>query len=196
MTETESATPAYLEPVVGFRSRKAAQLCAWFAIQSQGCIEKLKLVKLIYLAEREHLTVFEDSMLLDEMYSLPHGPVCSGTLNGIDGRIHQKTWDEFLARNGNIVVAVKSFGRDSLDELSDEEIEIAQKVWAKFKFMTSSQIRRYTHTHCAEYTEVTSGRIPISFEEILLAVGSENSSFIQDEISAMRHEEKVLTQTA
>lgn len=194
MTDTSSSLPAYLEPVVGFRSRKAAQLCAWFATQSSGCIEKLKLIKLVYLTEREHLSTYEDSMLFDELYSLPHGPICSGTLNGIDGRIHEEIWDNFLARNGNIVVAVRSFSRADLDDLSDNELELAQNVWSKFKNMTASQIRNYTHNNCPEYTEISSGRIPIRYEDVLRAVGSKSAELVEDEIASLRREELVLSQ--
>ena len=40
--------------LVGFRPRKAAQVAAFFASQ-ENPIEKLKLIKLIYLSERESL---------------------------------------------------------------------------------------------------------------------------------------------
>ena len=31
--------------------------------------------------------------------SLPHGPICSSTLYGIDGAIHEEIWSDFIARN-------------------------------------------------------------------------------------------------
>ena len=196
MTVSASDIPAYLEPVIGFRSRKAVQLCAWFAIQNAGTIEKLKLIKLIYLTEREHLSMYEDSMLFDELYSLPHGPICSGTLNGIDGRIHAEIWDSFIARNGNIVVAMRTFARSDLDDLSDNELQLAQKVWSQFCGMSASQIRNYTHDNCPEYTEISSGRIPIKFEDVLRAVGSDNARFVESEIASLRREEMVLSQAS
>lgn len=189
------SAPPYAEPAVGFRSRKAAQLCAWFALRSAGQIEKLKLIKLVYLTERAHLEAFEDPMLFDELYSLPHGPICSSTLNGINGVIHEEVWDEFVARNGNIVVAVKAFSRDLLDDLSDEEIGIADGVWATFGHMTASQLRNYTHEHCSEYVEVPAGtRLPITYEDLLSATGSQNASFVDDEVYSFRRATQVLTQ--
>lgn len=147
--------PLYAEPLVGFRSRKAAQLCAWFALQNNDkSIEKLKLIKLVYLSEREHLATYEESMLLDELYSLPHGPICSSTLNGINGVIHEEIWDDYVVRNGNIVMAVKNFDRGSLDDLSEEDLDLAKCVWSRFGHMTASQIRNYTHLNCPEYTEL------------------------------------------
>ncbi|MCY3787767.1 MAG: Panacea domain-containing protein, partial [Gemmatimonadetes bacterium] len=145
--------PSWIQPSAGFRSRKAAQICAYFATQSEGTIEKLKLIKMIYLAERKYLFAHHHPMLFDEFYSLPHGPICSSTLNGINGTLGDSFWDEYIARNGNIVVAVKAVARDDLDEISDAEMAVIEEVWEEFSKMTASQIRNYTHDNCSEYTE-------------------------------------------
>jgi uncharacterized phage-associated protein len=185
--------PAYFAPLVGFRSRKAAQLCAHFAVKEGGTIEKLKLIKLVYLAERQCLEDWHRPILFDELFSLPHGPICSSTLNGINGNIHEQIWDDFVARNGNEIVAMKKFGRESLDEISDAELDIVGEVWQRFGHMTASQLRNYTHEHCPEYTETT-GRIPISYREVLEAVGaaSVEAEAIDREISELRREESAL----
>lgn len=185
--------PAYAIPLVGFQSRKAAQLCVFFALKSgRGTIEKLKLIKLAYLSERECLGRHRHPMLFDEFYSLPHGPICSSTLNGINGVIHEDTWGEFLARNGNIVVALKSFARDDLDELSDAEIDVLESIWREFGGMTASQLRNYSHDNCPEYTEIESGRIPITYREVLEALGDPQAEDVDRDISEMRRAESVL----
>src|SRR2546430_9961324 len=113
--------PSYLLPLIGFRTRKAAQICAYIALKSGGIIEKLKLIKLVYLSERSFLGSYRTPMLFDELYSLPHGPICSSTLNGINGAVHDEVWSEYIARNGNLVIAFKKFDRGSLDEISRSE---------------------------------------------------------------------------
>ena len=125
---SDLSAPAWAAPLVGFRSRKAAQLCAFFAVKSAGTIEKLKLIKLLYFAERKFLSEYHHPMLFDEYQSLPHGPICSSALNGIDGIIHEEIWDDYIARNGNVVVALKSFTRDELDEVSDAEISVINDI--------------------------------------------------------------------
>ena len=42
--DVNDATAAYVAPLVGFRSRKAAQICAHFANLSNGEIDKLKVI--------------------------------------------------------------------------------------------------------------------------------------------------------
>lgn len=181
---SELSAPPWAVPLVGFRSRKAAQLCAYFALKSEGTIEKLKLIKLLYFAERKFLSENHHPMLFDEYYSLPHGPICSSALNGMDGIIHGEIWDDYIARNGNVVVAIKRLPRDELDEVSDAEIAVVDDTWRRFGHMTASQLRNYSHKHCPEYTETT-GRIRISYKQILEAVGEKDAQDLADEIDKM-----------
>ena len=189
---TQLIAPPWAQPCAGFRSQKAAQICAYFANESGGTIEKLKLIKLIYLSERKFLSEYHHPMLFDEYYSLPHGPICSSTLNGINGVIHEDLWDEYIARNGNIVVAVKSVERDDLDHVSDAELEVLHAVWQQFSGLTASQIRNYTHENCSEYTETDKARIPISYRQIFEALGERDALDIANEISELVKLEGIL----
>jgi uncharacterized phage-associated protein len=193
MSEQDLSSPSWATAVLGFESRKAAQMSAYFAIKAEGLIEKLKLIKLIYLSERTYIGENHYPMLFDEFYSLPNGPICSCTLKGIDGVIHTEIWDEFIARNGNIVVAVKRFLRDDFDEISDDEIDTLDKIWQEFGWMSASQIRNYSHENCPEYTEIESGRIPISYRDVLEALGDDAASEVDRDIAAFRRAESVLT---
>lgn len=187
-------TLSFLAPLVGYKSRKAAQLCAYFAVKDGGMIDKLKLIKLIYLTERKCLAEWHRPMLFDEMFSLQHGPICSNTLNGIDQAFQKPLWEGFIKRHGNKVVATKKLSRDDLDEISDAEFDIVEDIWRRFGGYTASRLRNFTHDNCAEYTDVTSGRIPISYKEILeaLRVSAEDAEAIEREISELRREESAL----
>lgn len=186
---------SFLNPLLGYKQRKAAQLCAHFALQESEMMDKLKLIKLIYLTERECLKEWHRPMLFDELFSLPHGPICSSTLNGIDGAYPGSDWNAYITRNGNKVVPTKKFTRADFDEVSDAEFDIVAQIWSKFGRYTASQLRNYTHQNCAEYTDISSGRIPISYREILEAVGTSaaEADAIEDEISELRREESALT---
>jgi uncharacterized phage-associated protein len=173
-------------------------MCAYFAVRSthrgkQGLIEKLKLIKLLYLAERRSLAERHAPMLYDELFSLPNGPICSSALNGIDGRIHGEIWDEYVARNGNITVSMRGFSRDEFDEISDAEIETLEETWKQFGAMTASELRNWSHENCPEYTEVGMGnRLAISYREVLEAIGIEDAEEIDREISDFRRAESTL----
>ena len=188
----ELTAPVWAQPSAGFRSRKAAQSCAYFTNRSRGTIEKLKLIKLIYLAERQFLSAYHHPMLFDEFYSLPHGPVCSSTLNGINNVIHEALWDEYIARNGNIVVAVQPVEREDLDHISDVEMEVLDEVWQEFSGMTASQIRNHIQENCPECTGADKGRISISYRQIFDALGEEDASQIAEDISELVKLESIL----
>lgn len=175
------------EPVVGFDYMKSIQLCARFLILAGGQLEKLKLIKLMYLSERESLRLYEEPLLWDEYYSLKHGPICSSTLNCINKRTYSNYSDRFFAIfHGKNVRLVKGVTLDDLDALSDAELQIADAVWHEHRHRTASQIRAYTHEFCREYTHVEHGRAPITYESMLLALGSEHAHEVSEEIAAYR----------
>ena len=54
----------------GYKERKAAQVAAYFALKEQGSINVLKLAKLLYLAERESMRLFDEPMFFDRLVSM------------------------------------------------------------------------------------------------------------------------------
>jgi uncharacterized phage-associated protein len=190
--ETPMAEEEPFPPLIGFRSQKAAQVCAYFA-SSGGTVEKLKLIKLVYLAERQFIAEHGHPMLYDELFSLPHGPICSSALNGIDGKLKNHAWANFIVRRGNDVSAAKKFERGDFDQISKAELAVLEKIWARFKDMSASEIRKYTHENCPEYTEIERGRIPITYKELFKAVGEKYPDQAEDEILQYRKTEALLT---
>lgn len=174
-------------PVSGFRSEKAAQIASYFVSKQGGKIEKMKLAKLMYLAEREHLNRFDRPMTMDEFYSLPHGPICTSSLNGIDGKFDSKEWERVKA-HGRDRVHGKVVSRDDLDEVTNAELKVLETVWDKFGAMSANQVRAWTHAseNCPEYVETQKSRLPITYEDVLRALGKENAREISVEIAEAR----------
>jgi hypothetical protein len=115
-------------------------------------------------------------------------------LNGIDGVIHCEVWDEFITRHGRDQVFPKrKFIRDDLDELSAADLAAAESVWGQFGHMSAWELRDYTHQNCPEYTETT-GRIPISYREVLEALGQNDAEAeaVEREIADVRRSESAL----
>lgn len=174
-------------PLAGFDSKKAAQISAYF-LSLQPDMEKLKLIKLLYLSERAHLGKHGHPMFYDEMYSLKDGPICSSALNGINGEIDAETWKAFVVvdeNRRNLHLNAK-ITRDALDQVSDAEIDVLDEIWSQFKASTAGQIRNWTHANCPEYTHVENGRVPISYAEMMDALGIDDKELIEDEISHVR----------
>ena len=68
-----------------FQEPKAAQAAAFMLYKANGKLEVLKLMKLMYLAERESFARFGEGLTGDALVSMPYGPVLSMTLDFING---------------------------------------------------------------------------------------------------------------
>lgn len=152
-----------------FNVRKAAQVVAFFASAQGGRINVLKLVKLIYLADRAFMADFERPILYDRMVSMDHGPVNSATLDLINGlAADERGWTEFVgSRVGNDIPLSEYYHLDTdLDELSRKEVDVLGETWSRFGHMTKYQIRDHTHRHCPEWEDPKGSSNPIPYSRI------------------------------
>ena len=81
-----------------FNERKAAQAAAYLLCKAGGSLNVLKLVKLMYLAERESLRRYGETITGDALVSMRNGPVLSATLDHINGLVPscQDGWDSLI----------------------------------------------------------------------------------------------------
>jgi uncharacterized phage-associated protein len=186
-------TPAWYDP------RKAAQVVSFFAKCAGGSIHVLKVVKLVYLADREALAHFDAPILSDKFVSMPYGPVNSLTLNHIDGTADDAPdWNEFLTdREGHFIgLRNPDITTHDLDEISPAEMKILQLVWNKFGHMDRFELAKYTHDNCPEWEDPHGSSNPIPVERIFKYLGKTDgtalaakleSERIMDEIFARAH---------
>ncbi len=171
-----------------FSARKAGQMAAYFADRHGGRINILKLMKLLYLADRESMARHGEPISFDCFVSMDHGPVLSRTLNLIDGTYPKEIadgWDEWITDRADHMVAVnRKFTRDELDHLSDVDLEVLDAVWRRFGAMTQWELRDYTHKHCLEWSDPKGSSLPIAELDILRAVGVKSAEMLADEIDA------------
>ena len=147
-------------------------------------MDKLKLIKLIYLAERLSFARRARPMNFDDFFSLPHGPIASSALNGINGRAGDEAWTPIKV-TGNKVSLEKEIGTD---HLSQNDLRILEDVWSQFGKMSGTQLRNWTHANCPEYVEVDAGRASITYDEILAAVGNGEADEIARDLRRLQRE--------
>jgi len=180
---------------VGFQARKAAQIAAYFVGRAGQSIDKVRLMKLIYLSERNFIKQHSEPMLYDELYSFELGPVCSNTLDGVNGAFNG-TWSPYVQLSPDdkmTVVSGATFSRNDLDELSDVEMEVLNSAWTSFGWMNRDQIVNYTHVNCPEYTETVKGtKAPIQYEELFRILGFSHPEELAKEIDEYRRISGVL----
>lgn len=77
-----------------FNYKKATQALNFFALREGGKIDKLKAIKLIWLADRLHLRKYYRTITGDVYYAMPYGPVASHTLDLINGKVLGQSKEE------------------------------------------------------------------------------------------------------
>ena len=170
----------------GFDETKSAQMAGYLAQKSGEKLDKLKLIKLIYLSEREYLKRHSLPMTLDEFYSLKDGPIASAALNGLNGLLTQSLWDKWIKRTGNKIGIAKKRERKQFDHLSEADISVMDYVWDQFGGMTTPEIWNYVHTKCPEYQSVQTGRLVIRYVDILKVLKKDHADRIDNDIRALR----------
>lgn len=159
-----------------FNEKKAAQVAAFFLHAGGSRLSILKLMKLMYLAERKSLELYGEPMVGDKLCSMEHGPVLSHTLNHMNGLRESSPggWDFWVSDRANHEVALRKSVKDpgkELSLLSDADLEILNDLWRQFGHFTQFQLRDYTHEHCEEWEDPDNSSIPIPYSRLLRCVG-------------------------
>ena len=163
-----------------FNERKAAQMAAFFLGQVPGSrMAHLKLMKLLYISEREAVRSFGRPISGDRLVSMPHGPVLSMTLNLMDGDVESRPggWEEWISDKENHEISLREpLEPNSLDELAPAEIDVLNSVWTQFGAMSKWEIRDWTHKHCQEWDDPHGSSTPITYERLAQAVGFDQAA--------------------
>jgi uncharacterized phage-associated protein len=180
-----------------YNARKAAQVAAFFAKAEGGKINVLKLVKLIYLADRLAMQNFDAPILSDKFVSMDHGPVNSITLNHINGLADERAdWNAYISdRAGHIIALVDADLKvRDLDELSVAEIKILTLTWEKFGPMDQFTVRDYTHKNCPEWENPHGSSAEIPLERIFKFLGKRDSVELAEKLECERFMDQIFAQ--
>jgi len=186
--------PFRLQP--GYNARKAAHVAAYLALKAGGSINVLKLVKLVYLADRQFLAEYDEPILFDRLVSMEHGPVDSSLLSLINGEVEHPQWASIISAKANHVVGLnETIGMDTLDELSDAEVEVLNTVWHQFGHMNQWQLRDYTHDNCPEWEDPFKSSYVIPYERVFKYLGrGEHSEALERDIKTRIELDNALAQ--
>ena len=155
-----------------FNEIKATQAAAVFLkIRGNPNLEMsyMKLIKLLYLADRESLLRWDRTISSDNFVSMDKGPVLSHVLDRInEGARNGESsyWVNHITQCGNREVRLTLDPSD--DELSEAECELLSEVFAKYGHLSRWEIVDYVHT-LPEWKNPNGSAIPIKISDILKA---------------------------
>jgi uncharacterized phage-associated protein len=180
-----------MDPIrFSFDERKATATAAVFLAEHGGRMPYMKLIKLLYMAERESLRKYGRPVFGDRYFSLPHGPVVSGVLDLIrrgDDPLEETKgiWLEHVERKGFDVCLASE---PDLGCLSDSELETIHEIASVFRTLDQWQLRDFTHA-LPEYRDPQGSSLPISPEDILraLAKSDEEVEEVREDAIERKH---------
>jgi uncharacterized phage-associated protein len=158
-----------------FSEERVTQMAAYLLMRGGKRMAYIKLLKLLYLAEREALAKWGESISGDHFVSMPHGPILSQTYDLIKGHtpsIEVCPWQKMIRDESNYEVSLlNDIDIEDLDELSPAEIKILDDTFNKFGHMSRFEIVDFTHSNCPEWEDPRGSSFPISPENIFRAMG-------------------------
>ena len=164
--------------------RKVAQMAAYFISREGGSMPILKLMKLLYLSERESLKLYCIPMTGDHAVSMDLGPVLSNAYNLANNTSIYSVedgWGFWMApRNGNDITLKdkKNVCEDNLDELSKADMQVLDSVWEQFGQYNEWKLSTYTHD-LKEWENPYGTSIQIHYKDIFVALDYEEEEATQ-----------------
>ena len=153
-----------------FDERKTAAAAAHLLARAKGRLPYMKLIKLMYLADRESLREYSRPITGDKYFAMKLGPVLSETLNLIKCESPAAgPWAETIERDGYDVVLKKRAPDEG--PLSDAEVELLDRAWDLYSHLDKWALSKYTHKALPEWKDPGKSRREITPERILEIVG-------------------------
>ncbi len=178
-------------PGLGLRYRedKATQAAARFLERAGGSLNVLKLIKLLYFAERLAILRSGRPITFDTLVSMPKGPVLSLTFDKIDDEEQpgaESYWRHHISERSNheVRLLVDSAPRD---QLSEAEEAIIDEVWREHGHKTQWQLVEESH-RLPEWRDPGGSSLPLTMADIL-AAGGFSQTDIEDIESDLRAEQ-------
>jgi len=157
-----------------FDELRAAQMAAYFIGQAGGQLSVLKLMKLMYIADRISLKKHGHPITFDRMVAMEHGPVLSSVYNLTQGTIegHPKGWEYWIhEREGHDVSARRPVDVEFLEDLSDADVDVLAETWRLVGHLDKWEIRDWTHRNLKEWKDPQGSSMPIEYESVFTALG-------------------------
>ena len=152
-----------------FNEAKATQAAARLLGLRGGRMSYLKLIKLLYLADRAALLKWGRPLTTDRHVSMPKGPVVSQIYDLITGDVQpgfETYWHQHISAPENFEVTLRRDPGD--EELSAAEETLLDEIYAQHGRRSRWELVDYTHD-LPEWEDPNGSSLQISIRDILKA---------------------------
>lgn len=162
-----------------FNERKAAQAAAYLLYKADGTLALIKLMKLMYLAERLSLKQYGETITGDAFVSMPHGPVLSMTYEHMKGALPSQHggWETWIADRADNTLSLQDASmirspEQDLLALSEADLECLEETWTEYGHYDKWKLRNMTHNGlCPEWEDPGGSSKPIPMKKLLRVLG-------------------------
>jgi uncharacterized phage-associated protein len=170
-----------------FNEIKATHAAALFLKLSGGSVNYMKLIKLMYLADRKALQFIERSISTDNYSSMRHGPVLNNIFKIIKSNNVQSYWYKYISKPDNY--NIRLINQPTFDELSEKEESIISEIHNEYKNKNEWEMVKICHSILKEWESPMpfSKSKPIDVENILKALNKtkEEIEIITDDVESI-----------
>ena len=142
-----------------FREDKTTQAACLFIQKAGGSINIMKLIKLMYIADRERIIKRGRPITFDDYLSLDLGPILSKTLDLAKHRTFlgtKRLWIQYVSeKKGRNVEMLQE--NCLINVLSEAEIEDIEKTWADFGLYNQWGLAEWCHDNLGEWQDPMGG---------------------------------------
>ena len=158
-----------------YRQHRATEAAAHLLRLRGGRMSYLKLLKLLYLADRQALLMHGRQITYDRFVSMDHGPVLSQTYNLLVAEESpdqpQSYWRRYISEPEQYEVRLLTETPPD-NHLSVAQIAILDEVFAQFGALSRWKLVDFVHT-LPEWEDPHGSSIPIALRDVLRAGGME-----------------------
>lgn len=177
-----------------FREDRATQAAARLLQLHDNRMNHMKLIKLLYLADREALIRWGRPITFDWYVSMPHGPVLSFTLDLINAQPdpdHPSYWNRYISEREGHEVSLRD--EPPCDQLAPAEQALLQEIFDQYGRMSHWQLRDFSHK-LPEWRDPQGSSVPIDPRDILRAGGltDEDIAAMEDALEAEAEASRLL----
>lgn len=156
-----------------FDEMKATQAACYLLTLNAGQMNYMKMIKLLYLADRKFITDWNNTITTDSYVSMDNGPVTSKIYDLIKA---SKTdngsyWASLIQTDEYNVVLKKEPAE--YDRLSPMEMEVIEEINNKFSSYREWDVVDFCHKNLKEWQDPSGSTIPITIEDIIRVVKPE-----------------------
>ncbi|MGH9491967.1 MAG: Panacea domain-containing protein [Terriglobales bacterium] len=155
-----------------FDEAKATQAAAYFLHLRGGQMHYIKLVKLLYLTDREALLRWGAPVTTDRHVSMDNGPVTSRILNLITEDRAKPVWSEYVSAPLDDY-EVRLLKEAPTDRLSPAEEKLMREIFERYGHRNRWDLIDNVMHKLPEWRDPQGSSIPIQIRDILEAVGED-----------------------